>query len=197
MARGQSSSSSYFPFAFSPLIEEPWGHSLFEHKKAQEGWANRMKSLNSEQSLSSQSLVLFGLGLILPAQTCGAWDLFGGLTAQIKNLGVALNIAAADNVGIALNYYEFLHAQLESYSRRRATDVDCFRLLSGGQLDIRRRFARTPSATEGSSSSLPGWEADSQGYYGLLHTLTYLLSLLLYVAAFRDQHYSSRHSDLA
>ena len=164
LARGQACSPSYVPFVFSPLNKEPWIPSLFEHKKAQEGWNSRMKSLNSDQSLSFQSWILYRMRFIVSAEVCGAWQLYGGLIAQVNNLGITLNIAVSENVGIALKYYEFLHAQLESYARSRASGVDFFRLLSEEQLDIRRRFAKIPSGSEGASSSSFGGKSPTRAY---------------------------------
>ena len=88
----------------------------------------------------------------------------GGLIAQINNIGVTLNIAVSENVGVALKYFDFLHAQLELPARSRAVNVDYFRLLSEEQLGIRRRFAKLPSASEGSSGSSYGGKTAAKGY---------------------------------
>ena len=111
-----------------------------------------MKSFSSDQSLSFQSWIFYRLRFIVSADVCSAWDLYGGIIAQINNLGVTLNITISGNVGIALKYFDFLHTQLESYARSRATDVDYFRLLSEEQQEIKRRFSKAPSGLEGSSS---------------------------------------------
>ena len=63
-------------------------------------------------------------------------------------MGIILNLSVIENVGVALKYREFLHAQLELSARGRATDVDYFRMLSEEQIDIRRRFAKPPTAQE-------------------------------------------------
>ena len=111
-----------------------------------------MKSFSSDQSLSFQSWILYRLRFIISAEVCSAWDLYGGIIAQINNLGVTLNISISENVGTALKYFDFPHTQLESYARSRAADVDYFRLLSEEQQEIKRRFSKTPLGLEGSSS---------------------------------------------
>ena len=67
-------------------------------------------------------------------------------------MGVALNIAVSDNVGVALKYYEFLHTQLESHARGRSTNIDYFAMLSEEQPEIKRRFLKDATHSEGSSS---------------------------------------------
>ena len=153
LARGQACSPSYVPYVFAPLNKEPWIPTLFEHSKANEAWTSRMKSLTSDQSLSFQAWTLYRLRFIFSAEVCAAWTLYGGIIAQINNVGITLNLAIAENVGIALKYYEFLQTQLESYARSRATDIDFFRLLSEEQPEIRRRFSKPTYGSEGSSGS--------------------------------------------
>ena len=148
LAKGQATSPAYVPYPHLSLIEEPWVPSLFEHRKANEAWAARMTSLKSDQALSVQGWLLYRLRFIISAEVCGAWSEFGGLIAQINNIGVFLNLAIVENVGVALKYHEFLHTQLELSARGRATDVDFFRMLSEEQIDIRRRFAKIPAVQE-------------------------------------------------
>ena len=112
-----------------------------------------MKSIASDQLLSFQAWALFRLRFIISAEVCAAWELYGGVIAPIDNLGATLNIAVSDNVGIALKYFDFLHAQLESYARSRATGIDYFQLLSEGQHDIIRRFTEASLGNEGSSGT--------------------------------------------
>ena len=111
-----------------------------------------MKSLTSDQSLSLQCWALYRLRFIFSAEVCSAWTLYGGVIAQINNIDVALNIAISDNVGVALKYYEFLHNQLESYAGSRANNIDYFALLSEEHPEIKRRFIKADSHSEGSSS---------------------------------------------
>ena len=144
-----------YPLRFAPLDKEPWPPTLFEHKKALGGWATRMKSFAGDQSLSFQAWIFYRLRFIISAEVCSAWDSFGGFIDQINNIGVALNIAISENVGTSLKYFEFLHTQLESYARSRATDIDYYKLLSEEQQEIKRRFSKTPPAGEGSPSSNP------------------------------------------
>ena len=169
LARGQACSPAYFPFVVLPLNKEPWIPSLLEHKRAQDAWNTRMKSFASDQPLSFQSWIFYRLRFVLTAEVVGAWAPFGGLIAQINNIGVTLNIAVSENVGVALKYFDFLHAQLELSARSRAVGVDYFRLLSEEQLDIRRRFAKIPSASEGSSGSSYGGKTAAKGYSNVFH----------------------------
>ena len=71
----------------------------------------------------------------------------------MNNIGIALNIAISENVGVALKYYDFLHTQLESNARSRSTNIDYFALLSEEQPGIKRRFVKAASHAEGSASS--------------------------------------------
>ena len=152
IAKGQACSPAYTPYVYSPLNKEPWIPTLYEHKKAHGGWTSRMKSLTSEQSISFQSWKLYLLRYIFPAEVCGAWLLYGGIIAQINNLGITLSLAATGNVGVALKYFDFLHTQLESYARSRAVNIDYFRLFLEEQVGIKRRFSKVAYTSEGSSA---------------------------------------------
>ena len=50
--------------------------------------------------------------------------------------------------GIALKYFDFPHAQLESYDRRRATGIDYSQLAPKEKHDTERRFAKATSSNE-------------------------------------------------
>ena len=103
----------------------------------------------------------------LSAAVCNAWGpQFGGPIAQINNVGIILNLAAVGNVGVALKYYDFLHAQLELSARGRAEGVDYFRLLPEERLDIRRRFARPIPAQERITTQLSPSKGDNRYYSG-------------------------------
>ena len=108
----------------APLNKEHWIPALFEHKRAHESWPARMKSLSSEQSLIFQAWALYRLRFILSAEVAGDWDSFGGVIDQLNNLGVILAIATAENVGVALKYFDILHSQLVSHDRSRAVSTD-------------------------------------------------------------------------
>ena len=166
LARGQATSPPYTPYAFMPLNKEPWAPALFERKKSIEGWNSRMTTLKSDQSLSFQAWILYRLRFCFSAAACGAWDLYGGLIGQINNIGVILNLAVVENVGVALKYFDFLHTQLESSARSRAADVDYFKLLSEEQIDIRRRFAKPVITTENSHARLQGKNSSRSSYEG-------------------------------
>ena len=78
---------------FAPLNKDPWIPTSSEHKKAREGRNSRTQSSDSAQLLCIQSWALYRLRFIISAELCADWDLYGGLIAQLGNLGVTLNIA--------------------------------------------------------------------------------------------------------
>ena len=159
LAKGQACSPPFVPFIFAPLGKEPWIPLLLEHKKARDGWVSRMKSMSSDLPLSFQAWILYRLRFIISDEVCAAWSPFGGLMAQINNLGITLNIAVSDNAGAALKYYDFLHTQLESHARSRSAEIDYFRLLSEEQIDIKRRSTKLTNSNEASPISFSGRNA--------------------------------------
>ena len=187
LARGEACSPSYVPYVFAPLNKEPWIPTLFEHIKANESWTPRMKSLTSGQLIIPQAWTLYRLRFIVSAEVCAAWALYGGIIDQVNNIGVALNLAIGENVGVALKYYEFLHTQLESYARSRATDIDFFRLLSEEQPEIRRRFSKPNNGSEGSSGSYNHTKISTRfndHSCGVEKALVYRCSLILFSLSF-------------
>ena len=120
-----------------PLIFHIWFHcalksigppTVADHQKAREILSARAKTTNSDRPLSCQACALYLIRFISAADVAGAWGYYGGVIAQLNNLGNILAIAATENVRVDLDYFDFLHAQLESYARSRVVGAGPIRL---------------------------------------------------------------------
>ena len=131
-----------------------------------------MHATKSDRTLSFQAWVMNRFRFSFSAAVCNAWAPFGGLIDQIDNLGAILNLSAVENVGVALKYYDFAHAQLELSDRGRAGGVDYFRLLPEAQLGARRRFSRPIPAQE-RTSARPSSGKGNTRYYSNVHLKQY------------------------
>ena len=71
--------------------------------------------------------------------------MFGGVAAQLNHLSIVLQIATADDIGIALTYDQLLKAHLEELARALATGA-------AGAADFHDIFERTDTLQAASYS---------------------------------------------
>ena len=142
LAKALATSPAYTPFVVLDVSKKPWVPGAADHVKAVESCSSRMKNFKSAQQLSFQSWMLYMLRFFVAAEACKAWDSFGGLIAQLNNLGVVLNIAITENVATALLYDTQLRAHLADLARQRAVNVDYFMLLSEENVAIKRQTVK-------------------------------------------------------
>ena len=67
---------------------------------------------------------------ILAGDLAGAWEDFGGLTAQINRLATALDLSITDHAGIAITYDHRIHVLIQKAALKRSTNTDYYNLLS-------------------------------------------------------------------
>ena len=122
LARALATTPTYTPFVTVELVKKPWAPNSADHVKAVESWAARMKNFKSPQPLSIQAWLLYMLRFLIAADVCKAWESFGGMIAQVNNLGAILNIAITENVATAIMCDTHLRTHLADLARARAVN---------------------------------------------------------------------------
>ena len=123
LAFGKTKVPSYTPFVVPNLADVPWPAPSSEHKSAIAKWNSNRQDGTSAVALPLplNAWLLYHLRFIFAADVVGAWQLFGGVVAQLNHLTIFLHISTTDAIGVALTYDQLLKAHLGELSRARAT----------------------------------------------------------------------------
>ena len=154
LALGKLKVPSYTPYIVPNIAEVPWPAPTAEHKAATLKWnSNRQAAKAAQpQPVSINAWVLYQLRFLFASDLCGAWNSFGGISAQLNHLSVVLHIATTEAVGIALTYDQLLKSHLEELARARVNDTaganDFHELLSSEhhrfKMQAIQQHAKTP-----------------------------------------------------
>ena len=80
------------------------------------------------------------LRFILVGDLLDAWSPFGGLSAQLSHLSIALHLATVGNVTLAIMYDSEVCAQIQRLARLRYADTDFERILTEENVEIKQRL---------------------------------------------------------
>ena len=91
-------------------------------------------SIGQSEVVTLDARIRYQRRFVFPADLCGAWATFGGLSAQLNHLSMVPHLATTDAIGTALTYDQRSKAHLEEIARARANGtagvVDFAELLS-------------------------------------------------------------------
>ena len=117
-----------------------------DHTTSYEGWKKNSKQAKRKvlpQELSIQAWLMYHLRFLFAAESCRAFDAFGGLCTQFNLLGVVLNLTVTEGVALGMAYFRILSIRLEEMARQRAVGAEGFiRLLTSEQLDVKEQARR-------------------------------------------------------
>ena len=109
------------------------------------------------------------LRFILTGDLCNAWEEFGGLSAQLCHLSVALHLGVAENGAFAIAYDTEMRLRLQSLARRRGSSVNFAKFLSEENDEAKRYLksdlgkGRAPQTTERPPPKKPFGKKNSKG----------------------------------
>ena len=99
LARGAARTPGYTPYRFPEVGEQSSPAPTAEHAAAlARRRADHRQAAKSTrpQSVPLNAWVLYRIRFIFTADVCGAWPSFGGLSAQLNRLSIALHIATTE-----------------------------------------------------------------------------------------------------
>ena len=124
------------------------------------------KSKDSSQQGSIQAWLLYMLRFILVGDLLDAWSSFGGLSAQLSHLSIALHLAKVANVTLAIMYDSEVRAQIQRLSRLRGEDADFERLLTEETVEIKQRLKSDWGRTKARKAADKSSKGDKGGKAG-------------------------------
>lgn len=76
------------------------------HERADKTWAGSIvrKTRGNSQQVNRQAWILYMLRFIFTGDPCGAWKHFGGLSAQLSLLSIAMHLAVSETAVFAISY---------------------------------------------------------------------------------------------
>ena len=122
LARGMNKIPTYPPFIVPELSKTPWPVASQAHSAALTKWQSSARQANrasDPQLVPFQAWLLYQLRFIMTAEVCGAWQLFGGLTAQLNHLSIVLHLSTVETMAVALSYDRLVKAFLAEKARAR------------------------------------------------------------------------------
>ena len=122
LARGMNKIPTYTPFIVPELSKPPWPVASQAHSAALAKWqtsARQATRISEPQLVPFQAWLLYQLRFIMTAEVCGAWQLFGGLTAQLNHLSIVLHLSTVETMAVALSYDRLVKAFLAEKARAR------------------------------------------------------------------------------
>ena len=145
------------------LRKKPRCVPLASHERANKAWRDitSTKIKDPPQQVSLQAWLLYTLRYIFTGDLSDSWYAFGGLSAQLNHLSVALHLAVTENATLAIHYDRELRLHLQRLARSRDADVDFYQSLSEENTQIKRQVktemgknrgnktAKTTSSTKG------------------------------------------------
>ena len=134
---GERCHPAYIAFPTAHLQEESWKPQLPTHDRAAGDCKKRMAGIRSSQSISFQAYILYSFRFVLSAHMVSAWEPFGGISAQLNALPIALNLPIVENRGIAIDYDLAIRTHCATLARRRRSDIDFAHILSREQAEIK------------------------------------------------------------
>ena len=144
MTKARQKRPTYQPYATPDISQEPCRPFYPARTKAIETWKVLISSHKkpSPMDLSFQAWSFYNLRFLLAGGLAGAWAPFGGLSAQLAQLGLIFNMAAIENSTIAMTYSEHFRGQAAHLARQRAASVDWAHFLSEEDGVIKRNVLR-------------------------------------------------------
>ena len=146
MAKGSSRIPAYAPYLVPKLSSPPWMPDRTDRATSFEGWNKNSKKAKRKvlpQELAIQAWIMYRVRILFAAESCRAFDSFGGLCAQFNLLGVVLNLTVTEGVSLGMAYFRILIIRSEEIARQRAVGADGFiRLLAPDQLDLKEQARR-------------------------------------------------------
>ena len=112
----------YTPFIAPELSKSPWPVASQSHSAALAKWqaSARLAQRSSEpQLVPFQAWLLYQLRFVFTAEICGAWQLFGGLAAQLSHLSIVLHLSTVETMAVAFSYDRLVKAYLAEKARSR------------------------------------------------------------------------------
>ena len=96
----------YTPFVVPELRKKPWCVPLVSHERANKAWrySASTKIKDSPQKVRLQAWLLYTIRYIFTGDISDRWCAFGGLSAQLNHLSVALHLAVAENATLSIHY---------------------------------------------------------------------------------------------
>ena len=146
------------PFVVPKFQDKPWLVPLQSHERAAKYWREREtvahKARDPSHQVSLHAWILYLLRFILTGDLCNDWKDFGGLSAQLCHLSVALHLGVAENAAFAIACDCEMRQRLQRMARRRDSSLDFAKFLSeendeaGRYLKSDLGKSRPPQTTE-------------------------------------------------
>ena len=142
MAIAQKKDPPYAAFVTPKPHERPWCVDLPSHERHNKARKESVphKSKDSPQQVSIQAWLLYMLRFVVVGDLLDAWSSFGGLSAQLSHLSIALHLATVGNVTLSIMYDSEVRAQIQRLARLRDEDTDFERLLTEENAEIKQRL---------------------------------------------------------
>ena len=146
LAKGLAKIPPFTPYLVPKLSSAPRVPDMTERRSSIEKWCSHSKQAKRRllpQELPVQAWILYHFRFLMAAECCGAFRLFGGLSAQFNLFSIVLNLCVAENVNLGLSYFRILSARLEEFARMRVIAPGEFSsLLNTEQLDVKEQARR-------------------------------------------------------
>ena len=122
LARGKNKVPTYTPFIVPELSKAPCPVASQSLSSALAKWqsgARQAQRASEPQLVPFQAWLLYQLRFVFTAEICGAWQLFGGLAAQLSHLSIVLHLSTVETMAVALSYDRLVKAFLAEKARAR------------------------------------------------------------------------------
>ena len=122
----------FTPFVGHKFQDKPWIVPLQSHERASKYWRETVahKARDPSQKVGLQAWILYSIRFIITGDLCNDWKDFGGLSAQLRHLGVALHLGVTENAAFAFPYDCEMRQRLQRMARRRVSSLDFAKSLS-------------------------------------------------------------------
>ena len=158
----------YASFVIPKSRERPWCVDLPSRERANKAWKDSLprKSTDIPQKVRIQAWLLYMLRFILVGDLLDARSPFGGLSAQLSHLSIALHLATVSNVTLSIMYDSEIRAQIQLLSRLRDADTDFERLLTEENAEIKQRLKSDWGRTKARKAADESSKGDKGGKKG-------------------------------
>ena len=149
-AKGRCEKPPMVPYIAAELHKSPRMPSQEAHTRALDSWETLQKTHKrpSTVEMGFQAWIAYNLRFILTGDLCGAWDTFGGLSAQLAHQGAVMNLAITENATIAQTYDNKIKTYAQELSNFCQLEKKITELLTHEDQRIKRDTLRDCGAAQ-------------------------------------------------
>ena len=126
------------PMCRSNFPADLLGVSSTEHGRALGAFGAKMTRFPPTRPLPLQIFILNKMRFALSSDVCGAFDNFGWICAQFRQIATSPNVDVGVNPFGAMKYGDALSDRTAALARDRAPCIDYFATLSAAQFEFKR-----------------------------------------------------------